>query len=103
VGFPDPLRSSTPVVRVYTAAEWTAANYHLLTGEVGVESDTGREKLGIGSQWSHTPYKPGLFSVPAGITGATAVANIVTIGQTAYDALSAATALDPQTVYIVIS
>jgi hypothetical protein len=103
MAFPDPLRAGAPVNRVYTAAQWAAADYHLLTGEVGVESDTGKEKLGIGLKWSQTAYKPGLASVTTGITGATAVNNIVTIGQTAYDALSAATALDPQTVYIVIT
>lgn len=102
MSFPDPLRSSAPVVRSYTAAQWAAADYHLLAGEVGLETDTGREKAGVGLKWSQTPYTSKVVSATAGITGAAAVSNIVTVSQTAYDALSAATALDGNTVYIVV-
>ena len=102
MSFPDPLRSTTPVVRSYTAAQWAAADYHLLSGEVGLETDTGREKVGTGLKWSQTPYTSKVVSATAGITGASAVSNIVTVSQTAYNALSAATALDSNTVYIVV-
>jgi hypothetical protein len=88
MGFPDPLRSSSPLVRAYTAAEWAAADFHLLTGEVGVETDTGREKIGVGLQWSQTPYRSLLVSSPVGITGAQAIVNVVTISQAAYDDLA---------------
>lgn len=102
MSFPNPLRSNSPIVRSYAAAQWSAADYHLLSGEVGLETDTGREKLGTGLKWSQTPYTSKVVSATAGITGATAVSNIVTVNQTAYDALSAATALDANTVYIVV-
>jgi hypothetical protein len=40
-----------------TAAEWTAANTVLATGEVGFETDTGRFKIGNGSTaWNSRPY-----------------------------------------------
>jgi hypothetical protein len=58
MSFPDPARSNSPLVRSYTAAEWTAANYHLLSGELGIETDSGKQKVGIGLQWSQTPYQP---------------------------------------------
>jgi len=40
-----------------TAAEWTAANPTLLQGEIGVETDTRRYKIGDGSTvWSSLSY-----------------------------------------------
>lgn len=40
-----------------TAAAWTAADPVLLDGEVGIEKDTGKAKLGDGvSTWSALPY-----------------------------------------------
>jgi len=77
-----------------TAANWTAANPVLALGEMGVETDTSRVKLGNGSTaWNtlgyglaaagvqHTPFGPdtatvaGVLTLPAGyqtlkVTGA---------------------------------
>ena len=40
-----------------TAAEWTARNTLLLPGEVGLETDTGKLKIGDGvGRWSVLPY-----------------------------------------------
>jgi hypothetical protein len=42
-----------------TAANWTAFNPKLLSGEIGIETDTNRMKLGNGtSNWSALPYFP---------------------------------------------
>jgi hypothetical protein len=40
-----------------TAANWTSANPTLLLGEMGIETDTRRFKIGNGSStWSALPY-----------------------------------------------
>ena len=40
-----------------TAANWTAANPRLLSGEVGIETDTNRMKIGNGIlNWASLPY-----------------------------------------------
>jgi len=42
-----------------TAANWTAANPTLLAGEIGIESDTGKIKIGDGSTvWASLGYEP---------------------------------------------
>jgi hypothetical protein len=47
--------------RYDTAANWTAANPTLLAGEIGIESDTNKWKLGTGSTaWTSLGYIPGL-------------------------------------------
>jgi len=47
--------------RYDTAANWTAANPTLLAGEIGIESDTKKWKLGDGSTaWNGLGYIPGL-------------------------------------------
>jgi hypothetical protein len=47
--------------RYDTAANWTAANPTLLAGEIGIESDTNKWKLGDGSTaWTSLGYIPGL-------------------------------------------
>ena len=50
-----------------TATNWTAANPRLLSGEVGIETDTNRMKIGNGIlNWASLPYFPsdsGLGSV----------------------------------------
>ena len=51
------------VFRAMTAAQWTAGDYELLSGQYGVETDTGRCKVGTGGKWSATSYIG-----PAGIT-----------------------------------
>lgn len=41
----------------HTAAQWTAANYVLLAGQIGVEIDTRRLKIGDGvTAWVDLPY-----------------------------------------------
>ena len=43
-----------------TAANWIAANPRLLAGELGIETDTNRMKLGDGVlNWASLPYFPG--------------------------------------------
>jgi hypothetical protein len=55
-----------------TAANWTSANPVLAQGEMGVESDTGKVKLGDGSTaWSSLDYAP-LTGIPQEIDGGTA-------------------------------
>ena len=42
-----------------TAANWTSVNPLLLQGELGLEYDTGRTKVGDGSNaWNSLPYSP---------------------------------------------
>jgi hypothetical protein len=53
-----------------TAAEWSAANPTLAIGELGLETDTGRFKVGTGQAvWSALPYASGIQGV-TGPTGA---------------------------------
>ena len=50
-----------------TATNWTTANPRLLAGEIGIETDTNRMKIGDGTNnWATLPYFPpdsGLGSV----------------------------------------
>jgi len=40
-----------------TAANWTSYNPLLMEGEIGIETDTGKIKVGNGtSNWSSLPY-----------------------------------------------
>jgi hypothetical protein len=51
--------------RYDTAANWTTANPTLLAGEIGIESDTKKWKLGDGSTaWTSLGYIPGSRSAP---------------------------------------
>ena len=43
-------------VRRDTAANWTSVNPTLVAGEIGFETDTGRDKIGTGALWNATPY-----------------------------------------------
>lgn len=44
-------------IRRGTAAEWTSANPILLSGEQGLETDTGKVKIGNGSTpWNSLNY-----------------------------------------------
>jgi hypothetical protein len=46
-------------IRRGTAAEWTAANSILAAGELAVESDTNKMKVGNGSTaWTSLAYAP---------------------------------------------
>ena len=61
-----------------TASEWTAVNPLLSQGEVGYEYDTGRFKVGNGTQaWNLLPYSSGVTG-PTGPTGPTGAASTVT-------------------------
>jgi hypothetical protein len=47
-----------------TAAAWTAANPVLAAGEPGIETDTGRMKIGNGAAaWALLPYSGGGLNV----------------------------------------
>ena len=52
------------LIRRDTAANWTAANPTLGSGELGGETDTGKLKLGNGSTaWNSLAYQAGVTSV----------------------------------------
>jgi serine acetyltransferase len=57
-----PTATTVPVKmaqRRDTAANWTSANPTLLAGEIGIESDTSKIKLGTGSTaWASLSYTP---------------------------------------------
>ena len=64
-----------------TASQWTAANTILASGELGLESDTNKFKLGNGtSGWTSLPYASGTAGA-AGATGATGAAGTSGITQ----------------------
>jgi hypothetical protein len=73
-------------VRRGTAAEWTAANPTLATGEIGFETDTGRFKIGNGATaWTSRAYAspaPNSVSDHAAVTtnvhGITDTADLIT-------------------------
>jgi hypothetical protein len=39
-----------------SSGEWAASNPHLPKNDLGIELDTGKQKLGVGLRWSDTPY-----------------------------------------------
>jgi hypothetical protein len=57
-----PTATTVPVKmaqRRDTAANWTSANPTLLAGEIGIESDTNKIKIGTGSTaWTSLAYRP---------------------------------------------
>jgi hypothetical protein len=56
-GTPSPSSGTTLRVRTGTKAQWTASNYQLASGEIGLEVDTNRVKFGIGSSlWNDLKY-----------------------------------------------
>jgi hypothetical protein len=97
-------RSISPLIRTKTAAQWTGENPYLHRGDLGVETDTGKEKIGVGERWASTSYKLPVDdanvvkSVIAGITGAAQITNIVTLDQDDYDAIAVP---DPNTLYVI--
>lgn len=86
-------RSVSPLIRSKTAAQWTSENPYLHRGDLGVESDTGKEKLGVGNRWASTSYQPAVDdanvvrSITTGITGADQITNMVSLTQAEYDAI----------------
>ena len=86
-----------------TAANWTSANPTLLAGEIGIESDTNKIKLGTGSaSWTSLAYAPWsqVSTYPfvnADIASAAAIvdtklATIATAGKVSNSATTAASA-----------
>jgi hypothetical protein len=76
----EPTTVSARMAQRYdTAANWTAANPTLLAGEIGVESDTSKIKIGTGSTaWNSLAYQPWATTpipVNAGGTGQTTYSN----------------------------
>ena len=60
-----------------TASEWTSFNPTLAAGEMGIESDTSRFKLGNGATgWTGLPY--GGIEGPTGVIGPTGAASLIT-------------------------
>jgi hypothetical protein len=54
-----------------TAATWTSTNEVLLAGELGVEQDTSKWKVGDGSTaWNSLAYQPSNAGISAAITAA---------------------------------
>lgn len=52
-----PFRRGTIVLRNGTEAEWTSANPVLALGEIGLETDTNKGKIGDGSTaWNSLAY-----------------------------------------------
>lgn len=63
-------------LRTDTAAAWTAANPTLLSGEMGIESDTRKIKVGTGSTtWNALPY----FLAGAHVRGQASYTNTGTV------------------------
>lgn len=59
-------------VRNGTAAQWTSANPMLLSGEIGFETDTGKQKIGDGvTAWTALAYyhDPDLINDHGGLSG----------------------------------
>lgn len=52
-------REVSPLIIQKTSSQWTTQDPFLAKGDIGAESDTGREKFGVGLKWSDTPYRPG--------------------------------------------
>lgn len=73
-----------------TAAQWAALNPRLNEGDICVESDTGRQKIGTGAYWASTSYQPLVVSPT--------ITRIVQITQAAYDALATK---DAATLYVI--
>ena len=76
----EPTTVSARMAQRYdTAANWTVANPTLLAGEIGVESDTSKIKIGTGSTaWNSLAYQPWATTpipVNAGGTGQTTYSN----------------------------
>lgn len=72
-----------------TSAAWALQNPYLPKNDLGVETDTGLIKIGIGQRWASTDALP-----PPGFTGFT---RIVALTQSAYDALTP----DADTLYVI--
>jgi hypothetical protein len=69
--------TATVQLRRDTAANWTSNNPTLLAGEIGIESDTKRMKIGNGTQaWTALAYAQGTAALVNTGTGSTDVPTI---------------------------
>jgi hypothetical protein len=71
-------RSISPLIVSKTAAQWTAEDPYLARGDYGVESDTGKEKVGVGSRWTVTGYKPDDSGLNPGVVALTYASTVTT-------------------------
>jgi hypothetical protein len=78
LSFPDPLRDETHYVRSMTAAKWASGDYAMPRSQLGIESDTGRMKVGEGKRWSQTTY----VSSPPTVATLTYAATVTTDAST---------------------
>ena len=66
-----------------TAANWTSVNPVLLEGEVGIETDTLKQKVGDGSTaWNSLPYQSEIFVAEYGTTTYQAISDAIIAGKT---------------------
>lgn len=80
MNFPDPLRDDLHFIRAMTAAKWTAADFQMPKSQLGIETDTGKMKVGEGKKWSATSYvssAPTAHSSSHQPGGTDAIANVV--------------------------
>lgn len=103
------------IVRNADSAEWTAANPILMVGEIGIENDTGRSKVGNGVlTWNLLGYQN--YGFPRGLVTvdgpqtfenlkdalfASAGLSFYKMTQSEYDAALAAGTLISDGIYIV--
>lgn len=80
-----------------TAAEWSNSNVYLARGDVGIESDTGRRKVGVGLRWEDTDYD----LVVAGTVAAIVSLSMQEYVETETDASSIYVVTDPATFVFV--
>ena len=122
MNFPDPLRDDLHFIRAMTAAKWASGNFQMPKSQLGIETDTGKVKVGAGKKWADTAYLPSDYALPvatssvlggvkdgAGVTigvdgtistdlSADGITAIVALTQAAYDALSPKSAT---TLYVI--
>lgn len=66
-----------------TAANWTSVNPVLLEGEVGIETDTLKQKVGDGvTAWNSLPYQNEIFIAEYGTTTYQAISDAIIAGKT---------------------
>lgn len=82
------------LLRNDTAANWVTKNPTLGVGEVGIETDTGKAKVGDGTTaWNHLGYSFGIYNITEGSTNGTISVDgtdvaVKGLGSRAYDSTS---------------
>ena len=94
--------AQTIQLRRGTAAAWTAANPTLAVGELGAETDTGKVKVGNGTQaWNALAYLTSTGAAWGAISGSIASqADLVAALAAKLDAAAHAADTDPHPVYL---